>query len=312
MPQDTELHIDAALSNIAVMYHNDAMIADKLSPRMGVKKRSDKIKVYDKTMLKQANTYRRDKAPSKVIDWGFADDLTYLCEKWALKDFVSQDERDNSDPPIKVEIDTTEIITGLIELDREIRVMTMFIATANYSSATHYRTLQASEQWSEYGSDDSKPLDDIKTAKGQIFTDTLVRPNVIMIPYLVSLELARHPEIIEIIKHTHPDLLTDGGLPPKLQGLKVIEAGAGYDSAQQGQDASMSQVWSDYVWIGYVNPRPGVKTITFSVSPSWKGRIARRWHDNERNADAIEIEEQGIDEKIIAQDCGYLLIDVLS
>lgn len=106
--------------------------------------------------------------------------------------------------------------------------------------------------------------------------------------------------------------MTAGGLPPTLQGLKVIEAGAGYATTQHGQTVSISDIWSDYVWIGFVDPNPGLRSICFGLSLDWKGKIARKWYDNARNADVIEVEDQGVDEKIIAADCGYLFIDVLA
>lgn len=308
---DKDLHIDAALSNISVMYKNSGFVADLVLPRITVAKRSDKIKVYDKTLFKAVSTYRRDKDASNVVDWGFATDGSYLCEKYAAKDYVSQDERDNADIPIRPDIDTTEIINSLLFLDREIRAKTLLTTYTNYTSGM-YATLNAGQQWSAYDSIDSKPLVNIRDAKAAIYLATMIEPNVILIPYQVALTLADHPTIAAITKYTRDDLLTYGGLPPTLKGLKVIEAGAGYDTAQDPQTSVLAGVWSDFVWIGYVDPNPGLKTICFGVSPEWKGRIARKWHDNDKNADAIEIEEQGIDEVIIAKDCGYLLIDVLA
>lgn len=313
MPEASDLHIDAALSNISVMYQNEAFVADKIMPRLPVKKESDKIIVYDKTLFRLFDTQRHDKHESNEIDWGLETPDTYSCETKALKGSVSQKERDNADPPIKPDIDTTEIVTNAVGLDREKRVADKVCTSANYS-ASHRITLGAGNRahWDEYADANSDPLKDIDDAKGLVHDDTKLIANTILIPYPTARKLARHPNVIELLKYTHGDLVRSGKLPPTLLDLNVVLAGAGYASTEQGQTVTLSDVWGDYVWVGYVNPKVGLKMLTFGLSFVWKGRIVRKWHHDGRNCDLIEVEEQGITEKLIAKDCGVLLSDALA
>jgi len=308
----SEVHINAPLSTISKMYRNNSFVGDAFFPAKSVAKESDIIKVYDTAHLKRLMTLRADKTESFAVRRHFGDDLTYRCEGHALKGAVSDKERKNADPPIQADIDMTELITDLILLDKEAEAADLICTTTNYPSASHYRTLGAAEQWDNYDSPESNPLLDIDKAKKQIFTACGKRANIIELPYLTFLALASHPHVKELIKYTHKDLLIDGKLPMTLRDLKVIVADAIYDSAQAGQTAVLTPLWGDYVFIGYVNPNPGIKDIGWGITPNWGGRVTRQWFDPNIGSDWIEVEEQGYEQKIYENKCGYLLIDALA
>jgi|GEM_PF-2322148 len=304
------IHISTYLTMVSKMYRNNAFIWDRLFPRQPVTKQAGSIPVYGVEHLMRVADLRADKAPSNEVLRALGTPLTYDCNAHALKGLVSEKERRNQDPPINADMDMTELVTNLIELQREFKAYDLIVATGSYDSSSHYDTLSGGEQWDDFIN--SKPLEDIETAKIQIFTACGKLANVIMLPYKVATKLARHPDILELTKYTHADLLTAGGLPPVLQGLQVIEADAMHNTKIQGQTASISGIWSDYVFIGYVNPRPGLKDTTWGMTLDWGGRITRSWHDNDKNADVIEVEEQGLDMKVFDGKCGYLFIDTLS
>jgi hypothetical protein len=284
----SEVHLTAYLTAVSKMYKNNAFIWDQLFPRRPVVKQFDSIPVYGSEHLQEVSDIRHDKSPSNE----------------------SEKERRNADPPINADMDMTELVTDLLELQREFQAYGLITTTSNYDSSSHYDTLEGTEQWDDYVG--SEPLKNIETAKIQIFNACGKMANKIMLPYKVATKLARHPDILELTKYTHADLLTAGGLPPVLQGLQVVEADAMKNTAMQGQTASLSGIWSDYVFIGYINPALGLKDTTWGLTCDWGGRIVRQWHDNDKNSDAIEVEEQGLDMKVFDGKCGYLLIDTLS
>ena len=47
MPEVSQVHIDAALSNVSVAYRNPAFVADAIAPPLAVRKQSDKYFIYD-------------------------------------------------------------------------------------------------------------------------------------------------------------------------------------------------------------------------------------------------------------------------
>lgn len=307
-----EPHISAYLSQISKMTRNNALIWDQIFPRFGIVKKKDKVPVYGVEHLSRPKTFRAPKTPSNAVTRHLGTPIEYECNTHALHDLVGPEERVNADPPIRPEVDTVELISNLIELDMEFEASELVTATGSYASASYYKTLAAGEQWSNYQSGDSDPLKDIDDAKGQIWDGSGKKANVIMIPYPVAQKLSRHPELLDLVKFTHSDLLTAGGLPPVIKGLRVIEADAISNSAIQGQTASISGLWSDYVWIGYVNPRPGLKDTTWGLTFDQGGRISRTWYEQKLKADWIEVEEQGYDIKIFDQLLGFLYIDTIA
>lgn len=304
------IHINAYLTMVSKMYKNNAFIWDRLFPRQSVAKQADKIPVYGAEHLMRVADLRADKTPSNEVLRAMGTPLTYDCNTHALKGYVGEKERKNQDPPINADMDMTELVTALVDLQREFQAYDLMVATGSYDSSSHYRTLSGTQQWDDPLG--STPLDDIDTGKDQVFTASGKVANTIMLPYKVARKLSVHPDVRELVKYTHSDLLTAGRLPPVLQELQVVEADAMYNTKLQGQTAILSGIWSDYVWIGYINPRMGLKDTTWGVTLDWGGRIVRSWHDNDKNADAIEIEEQGLDIKVFDGKCGYLLIDTLS
>jgi len=308
----SEVHINAPLSTIAKMYKNNSFVGDTFFPRRPVAKQTDIIKVYDTAHLKRAMTLREDKTESFAVRRHFGTDLTYRCEGHAVKGAVSEKERKNADPPIQADIDMVELCTDLVLLDKEMEAQGLICATASYPSANHYSTLSAAKQWNNYASPESEPLVHIDTAKEQIYNATGKRANVILLPYVVFLKLASHPDIKDLVKYTHTDLLIDGKIPATLRELKVVVADAMYDSAQFGQTAVLAALWSDYVFIGYVNPNIGIKDTGWGITLEWGGRITRRWFDPSIQADWVEVEEQGYEQKIFDNKCGYLYSDVLA
>ena len=47
MPEVSQVHIDAALTNVSVAYRNPDYIADIIAPQVAVRKQSDKYYIYD-------------------------------------------------------------------------------------------------------------------------------------------------------------------------------------------------------------------------------------------------------------------------
>ncbi len=305
--EPTDVHIDAALSNLSIVYRNRGFIADRVLKRVRVKKKSDKYFVWGKNNLRRINSRRAPGAPTKKVARSISDD-TYFCNAQALREDIDRETLDNADPAADPAVDTVENLTDLLMLDREVRVAAQLTST---SVITQNTTLSGNSQWSDYTN--STPYTNIRTAKSTVYAASLQKPNTIIIPYDVALVLAQHPDTLDRVKYTREDLLTDGGLPPKIEGLEVLEAGAGENVAQEGQTDSLQAVWSDDVVICYVAPEEnlGLKTISVGFTFEWVQRRVRRWWENDPDGQAVVVEEN-IDEKIVAAVCGYLFKDTLA
>jgi len=115
-PTKADVHVDAVLSGVSVMYKNDELIADSVMPVVPVKKESDKYYTYTRNWrLPEAK--RAAGAEAAEVEWNVSS-ATYTCEEYALKDLLPDRVRDNADKPLSMDVDTTENLTDLIQLLR--------------------------------------------------------------------------------------------------------------------------------------------------------------------------------------------------
>jgi len=299
-------HKDKFLTDISLkLSFMGRYIADQTTPRKSVKLDTDKILVYDKSHLRVENTRVGPKSVTPTFEFGFGDELTYSTEAYGLKALVTRKEMQRSDLPISADKDTMEALTELLAIDREVRVATAMLNTSTFTSVT----LAAGTQWSAKAT--STPIDDIETAVVAVRDASAFLPNVIIADWEVFYRLVNHPDVV-----ASNNLVGKGPLKREAVltvianwlGLKPIVGQAMYNTSL-GATASLSKTWANDVFIGYINPTPGLKcqtcAMTFELKP---GREVRRWDVNDPpGAHQILVREEGLDEKIIDANCGYVI-----
>jgi hypothetical protein len=306
MPQLKGLHIDRLLTNFSLRYHNAAFINEILFPEVKVEKESDLYAKYGLEMFNVYESLRANGGRSNEVDWTTTNDR-YACEQHSLSDIVTDRERDNADQPITVDMDTVEFLQDALDLTKEYKAAQIARNASNYA-AGNTNALSGTSLWSDFTN--SKPLNDLKELQAQIFTASRQMPNVIIIPKQVALTLAVHPQILDLRKYTDPNLMTSTGLPPVLQGMKVVEAGAGYNTANPGQDAQLADVWGTDIIAAYSDPKPKLKALTYGMTFR-TNKYTRKWRDDER--EGFKVEQNDIyDLKPVATGCGFLLQNVIA
>ncbi len=314
MPYRETVHVDAALSNLALQYANDQQffIADRALPPVTVTKESDKYAVYTQAnWFTLPQTLRGDKGKIAEVDWDVTW-ATYQSEEYALKDIVTDRARKNADLPLDLDIDTTEFLTHLILLDREVRVATaVFNATtfASYTSA-----LAAADRWDAYTSADSSPLEDVKTGKLSLMKYAQKAANTIIVGYEVFEALRLHPEIKDLIKYTYgatQDKINEELLAKCFDVDNFLVGRAIYNSANEGQTMTGAYVWGKFAMVCYVETPPPRKGVTLGTTFRAQDFQVKKWRDEEAGGDWVAASLID-DEVIIAVPAGYLLSTVIS
>jgi len=313
-----DLHVNQFLTNMSVEFHNKMFVADFLAPRVRVLKASDKYAIWDKEAMRHYQTIRADKSESVVFEQGFTS-ATYSTDSYAIKGMVSPKERANSDQPLNPEIKLMRNLQRVLDLDREVRVSTLVTTSGNYGTG-HTITLGAAgtAPWDDFGNVDSDPLRDIALAVSTIWDSTQLIADSICIPFPTAQKLARHPKLLELIKYTNPSLLTQSGLPSQITtgfgatNLNVYIAGGAKVNTKRGQTVTMTSLYSDNVIVYYKGSQPTLDDAAFCVSFEWQGALVRQWQEAAKSgSDVFELEEQGLDEKVISNVCGYLIANTL-
>lgn len=295
MPELENVHKDAILTNISVMYRNAAYVGTELMPVVPVKKRSDIYYIYDSKAdrFRIPQTLRAPKTESKTVDWKVTEG-TYSCDEHALNDLIDDIERDNADVPLNLEVDTVEFLTDILQLGGEMRIKTILEANL---SANAVETL-----WSTPATSD--PIADIEKGKAAIHAVIFKHPNVLLLGQSVYDVLKHHPDILDRIKYVQKGVVTAELLASVFEVEKVVIGGAGYNTAKEGKAASYSYLWGKNAILAYVEPRPGIKKFSLGYTFQSQKLQTRRARIEVKHSDWFEVGSIQ-DERMVAAACGY-------
>ena len=300
MPNVSDVHVDAILTNVSLAYRNQAFVGQRLLPVVPVKKESDKYYKYGKERFRAPDAIRAPKTAAKEIDWAVST-ANYSAEEYALAQPIDDRERDNADSPLNIETDTTEVLTDNLLLGQEKRIATLVTNTANIPQNI---TLAGVSQWSDAVNSD--PVADVTTARQTVLDATGLVPNAMVLPFKVLNKLKLHQDIIDRVKYSQLGVITLDLLKAIFEVDEILLAGAKVESAAEGQASSLSDVWGKDVVLAYVAPRPGIKTLSLGFTFQPRGFQIRRWREEKRHSDLFEASHV-VDERLVAPDCAYLI-----
>lgn len=309
MPDIGSVHIDQALTNLSQAVMNEGFAADKIFPVLPVKKDSDKYFVYDKANLRVEKTDWAPKTQVKEVNWDVSTD-NYKTERHGLGELVEDDEVDNADTPLSPMMDTTEVVTEKLLLRREKKLATLLTTTGTFDSDAR-PAIGAAGRWDNYGSSTSDPNIDIQTGRKTIFGKLFRKPNTLVLPYLVYETVREHPKVLERVKYVS-EAVVDAGILARLWNVEnVVIAGTGENTAIEGQADVLAQIWGKNAWLGYVEPRPGRRRMSWGYAFRSQNMLAERWRDNPRKGEMLRISYKEI-HKVVTSGAGYWMQTVIN
>ena len=321
MPKVNEVHIDAALSNVALGYHPAGMIGEQIFPIVTVKKESDKYYEWNKgdAFRVPDNTIRADGTKSKRIGFSISSS-TYSAEEYALNVQVTDRQVANADSVISLRSAKTRRLKDILLLDQEIRIASLLTTQANWASTNRVQR-SGTQQWNNasfaggatYGIEET-----IDTGKEAVRTGTGgLEPNVIIIPSAVAKVMKRNSTIRDLIKYTHADLLVDGDLPPKLWNMKVLIPKVSKNTNKEGNATqTLTDVWGKHIVLLYVTANASIDEVTAGyifrcANAAHSPFGVRTWREDAEKAEVLETEICQ-DEKLVCNVAGYLIEDVIA
>ena len=312
MPEPTDLHVDAILSNLSIKYSNEAMLWRDLMPMIKVGKRSDKFYQYNKEdSYKLVNDMIGPKALPNEFDWGVSED-NYSVKDHALGDWLPQETINNSDNPLQPEIDTNDFLNMLLEIAQEKRVVDIVFAAATYPVGNKTQ-LSGTARWGDSADD---PIGDVLTAVETCFS----RANTLVFGPEAWMIFRKLPEVLDAVKGATRQQATPGGLATLsevaslLEVEKVLVGRARYITTKEGQTPTYARLWGKHCAALHVAPNPGIRTVTFGGTFVEMLRETQRDFDKKRGVKGAHYFKVAwnSDEKIIASDLGYFIEDAVA
>jgi hypothetical protein len=281
-----------------------------------VDKDSDEYVVYTArdidTLQDLAHDLWADGAVTRQLELRHSTD-TFVVLYYGLHDVVTLRAIDNQDPPIDLQVDAAQHLTQQLLLRREKRALTVLGTAANWSSVN----LGTGAGWDSTDYATSNPLADIKTAMLTVWKGIGMRPNTFAIDPTGMYELALHPDIRDLV-HGQPGAVDEEMLARILRSLfrlELIVVDAIENTANIAQTATRDFLWSDKCWIGYIEPNPGLKSITatkmFRRSFGADVIPTDRWYDNDVRGWKIR-PFMAYTHKVVTAAAGYLVEDIIA
>ena len=315
MPQPTsfDVHVDAILTNISVAYMQEsyAFVASRAFPQVSVNKQTDKYFTYDQADFFRDQVQRRaDGTESAGTGYGLST-ASYSCDVYALHKDIGDQTRANADAPLNPDMDATRCLTQQMLIRQEVEW-----AAAAFTTGVWGTDATPSPLWDAAS---STPIADVETAKNTVLTNTGYVPNTVIMSYKVMSALMDNSDIIDRIKYTSQDSVSEE-LLARLFGVDRVMVMAGtYNTAQEGATASYSQIGDKDVLVAYVAPSAGLMVPSAGYTMLWNGvsqgfgtsTAVARYRMETLRADRIEI-ESAWDTKIVSSALGYFLSNVTS
>ena len=306
-PTSSDVHVDAILTNISVAYIQDqkAYIANQVFPTIPVEKQSDKYFLYSKGDWFRDEAQKRAPATESVGSGYSLSTSTYSADVYAFHKDVDDQVRANADSPLNVDRDATEFVTQRMLMRQEIQWTADFFASSIWATDA-----TPSNLWSDYTASD--PIGDVETGKSTILNSTGYLPNTLVLGYDVFRQLRHHPDIVDRVKYTSAENVTEDILARFFGVDRILIARAIRNTANEGAANSFSSIAGKNAALYYVAPTPGLLTPSAGYSFAWRGVSdgmganvgITRFRMPELRADRVEA-QMAWDNKVIATDLGY-------
>ena len=315
MPQPTQsqVHVDAVLTNMSVAYQQeaDSFVASRVFPTIPVAKQSDLYYTYDQgSFFRDQAKVRADGTESAGSGYGLST-ASYSSQVWALHKDIGDQVRANSDAPLDPDMDATRFLSQQMLIRQERDWASNYFTTGVWDNDATPSTL-----WSASGSD---PIGDIETAKNTILTNTGYLPNTLVLSYNTYSILKNHADFVDRYKYTSADSISAELLARIVEVDRIFVMKGVYNGAAEGATASYSQIGDKDALLCYVAPQPGLMTVSAGYNMTWTGvggglgtsSAVSRFRMDHLRADRIEI-QSAWDFKVVASPLGYFFSNAVA
>ncbi|MEO5336876.1 MAG: major capsid protein [Magnetospirillum sp. WYHS-4] len=198
--------VDPILTTQARGYTNGQAAGIYLFPYTGVPKRAGKRLEFGKESFQLYNSKRAPGAATKRVNFGYEGEK-FSLEQSSLEGQVPREHLEEA-PGIDMAGSAVRVVQGSISLEQEVDQATKARDAANYD-ANHKVALAGTSRWND---PDSDPKAIVKAGKAAIRLSAGRDPNTMVLGPKVFDALDDHPKLLEKLKYTSSDSLTEAML----------------------------------------------------------------------------------------------------
>lgn len=260
MPQPTS---DTVVSRpdlgVVVSEYRDTAITGAIAPRVmpfiPIAMQTAEFPVIPKeVMLKIHNTARAMRGRYPSSDWEF-EMGRYATKENGWEEKIDDRERKLYATLFDSEVVATRRATKIVDLAQEKRVADKVF------NATNFTAHAVAHEWDDKAN--ATPIDDVKAARLAVRAQCGMMANTLIISYTTFLDIKSCDQVLDKLLYTFPGIeierMTSQQLATLFDVQQVLVGGAIYDSADKGQDASISDLWDyEYAMLTVCSNSPDV------------------------------------------------------
>lgn len=273
------LHVDRYLTNFSVNYVQDraSFVAQRASSLIPVTKQTDLYVVYDRGFFWRDEVQPRPLGGRpQQVNYKF-DDGTYKAQEYALEHVIDDRQRANTDDPIRLDQNATTLLTQKHMIKEDRFWAEKFFQTGMWTTeafGVNSAPGSNSQQFLQFDDTDSTPIEVVDYWKDQMHSQTGFMPNTLVLGAGVKRKLRTHPDIADRIKYTRTGIADDAIIGSLFEIPNVVVARSIYNSAMEGATDNFQYIVdTNAMWMGYIEPNPGLDSPTAIAMFAWTGLI---------------------------------------
>lgn len=233
---------------------------------------------------------------------------TFVCKDYGIEEPIDKMQLQMFSSIFAADRSAMDRAISVVLLNHELRVRNLARAVTQTSSP--------SVKWN--ASSGTTIVKDIEAAKAVIRAQIGVVPNLLTLPYDVFVALRQAPELRGY--YTNTDGLVTLEQMKSIFGVRdIVVSGTILNSANEGQTASLSDIWTDEAFLCYADPSQDVKALNWARTFNWTaaegsgpaGISTFTYDENEIDSRVVRA-RQFTDEKVIASGAAYYFSNVLN
>ncbi len=280
-PTQNELHTNQVLTDLSIKFMRAStdFIGEQVFPIVPVAHKADSFNQYNRNdWYREAAELRAPGTESAGSGWTVSQS-TYNADPYAIHKDVTDPERANADSVWNMDVDASEFVADQLRSKYENLVLTNIFASSVWTGAatgndqTGVAGAPGADQFRQWDDVASTPFEDLRDYITQMHQQTGVRPNTLVLGPRVADVFTDHPDAAERIKYTQKvgnqtlDLLAE-----ILKLDKVLEARyTRVTSVESSSSDTYAYQAGKQMWLGFVEPNPGLKKASAGYSFSWTG-----------------------------------------
>ena len=303
-------YVDRMLTDVAIGYRPWGHINTVVLPEKGVKQQSGKIGVYGGENMRIVTILKAPEGGTPAVTANITQADAYNLEDHQLKSMASDKDAQNEEKPFDIRRDRTELVMDLLSVSREYGLSVFMNDDSNFTNST---TLSGTAQWS--GSADD-PLGDLMTAIGTAADAANVGDDMISIVmsnevWRIFVNLSEVKDLLGF-KYNQTRMVTPEQIAQALGFKQLLLARGRYNSAEDGQTDSFSNLWGKHCWAGYLAQGSKIKDKPFGYTCRRTAALAvDRWRDEDIRGWWIRCTDE-YDQYILSETSMYMIKDAVA